>query len=49
MVVGQRTIVNLFMIVASHPNSLILGEGLGKLTPFERFLVEEVFYTTMVE
>ncbi len=38
------------MIVASHPNLLIPhGEGLGKPTPFDRLLVEEVFYTTMVE
>jgi hypothetical protein len=38
------------MIVASHPNLLIPhGEGLGKPTPFDRLLVEEVLYTTIVE
>ncbi len=37
MVVGQRTIINLFMIMASHSNLLIpLGEGLKKPTQFDR-------------
>jgi hypothetical protein len=50
MVVGHSTIVNLFMIMASHSNLLVPhGEGLGKPTPFYRLLMEEVFYTTMVE
>jgi len=36
--------------MASYSNLLIPhGEGLGKPTLFDRLLVEEVFYTTMVE